>query len=275
MNGLFNTTMKSIRNVLLIVAAVLLMSADLSPVSAQQPPGFAGGAVPDPSAPAVFPNVPSFVTNSPIWNRRIKELNVDNLPMAEVRKVLTDQFPEVNFINDPSVDLIPVKLSLRSVTLLDIFMAISITTQSQVQANPINEHMVSFSAWQSGDAGGQKKICRAYSLSNYLAGRTPDEANLALAGLEEGLKTCWTMLSQANPRENSEPQLNVHAPTKMLIAVGTEAQLEVIRQFVEQLESPLTIPGMLSGMGSEKESKAAKGAAKPAPASTNKTSSAK
>src|SRR5688572_16006109 len=95
-------------SVLTTCAALLICLA--SPVLAQ-PKTAKTDAKPKPAADAPKDSDP--------WMRRLPELQFDNLPLSEVANFLSDQFPEINFVLDPSVKDIPILLKLRSVTLDD------------------------------------------------------------------------------------------------------------------------------------------------------------
>ncbi len=179
---------------------------------------------------------------------RIKEFHVDGLPLAEVVKNLQEQFPDVNFLMTPEVrDFAePIVLQLRSVTLQEILTAIQLTTRGALQINPLfNEKMVSLSldpnVIMEGKLPKPQKICRAFSLSNYLSNRSPDQTSAALKEVEDALAQCWSMLSKANSKANKDnkferPELSLHPETKLLIVVGEPEQLEVVAQVVNEIE---------------------------------------
>lgn len=197
------------------------------------------------------------------WQRRLPEFQADNLPLSEVASFLSDQFPEINFVLHPAVKDTPVSLRLRSVTLDDIFTALDIGTQSAghqvvdpmtglasqgaVQANKLNDRMVSFTYRQTPLPEATKPVCRAFSLSRHLAGKSDKEADNVLNEIEDALKLCWAMLQDAD-RANTkteQPQLNLHRGTKLLIVVGQPSQVEVVEQVINQVEggsgSPVAI----------------------------------
>ena len=241
--------MKNILKTLALKGYILFLLGVPPFLSAQTPggaPGFpSGGAaaftVQDPSG---LPQPRPIDKNSPAWNRTIKEVNFDGLPMVEVIRWLREQFPEVNFVNAPEVEDVPVRLTLRSVTLDDIFTALAITSKGELRSNILSEKMVSF-FYEPLIPRGEvdlKKYTRAFSLANYLAGRSPEETAKALKELEEALKVSWSMLAEANGGHLEKPALNLHAPTKMLIVVGTPEQLEMVAQFIDQLRSNVYSP---------------------------------
>jgi hypothetical protein len=204
----------------------------------------------DPSAPPQA--APTFKRNSPAWQMQVKEVIFENQPMGEVIKWLRPQFPEINFVCAPEVEDVPVRMNLHNVTLDDIFVALNITSKGELVANPMNENMVSFfyrPAFAKEQA--QRKTARAYSLSSYLSGRSPEESAKALKDLESALDLSLQMLLDANPDARFEkPRLNLHAPTKMLIAVGDGEQLEIIERFIGQLERRPNPPQMIQNFGS-------------------------
>jgi hypothetical protein len=189
------------------------------------------------------------------WQRRLPELNLQNIPLAEVVNMLAekDQFPEINVICDQAVKDTAVTLKLRSVTLDDIFTALEIATQSggsivdpasglpsqlAVQANKISDRMVSLSFRQTPPIAPVTPVCRAFSLSRYLAGKSSNEIESALKEIEDTLNLCWDMLKKAD-RTNTKtesPQLRLHPGTKLLIVVGQENQVAVVAQVLEQLD---------------------------------------
>jgi hypothetical protein len=274
--------MKSFLKSLVIIGCILGFVDNSDPLWAQAPVPGTPGVAPEPNPnysiptraphPGVAPDfnsrlrslmlqtdtAPQFERNSPAWKKQVKEANFNNMPMGEVIKWLRTEFPEINFVNAPEVEDVPVNLNLHSVTLDDIIVALGITSKGELVANPMSEKMVSFfyrPMFPREQA--QRKISRAYSLAGYLFGRSPDETAKALKDLEDALEISWKMLQQANPGDQNigRPQLNLHAPTKMLIAVGDEEQLQVIERFISQLErrplSPMMIPSYGSGVVSQ------------------------
>jgi hypothetical protein len=254
----YRSTMKTLSKVLVINGCILFLFGHSMSVSAQNPgpvavPGGPAPYSPQPPARSAFdsrlqdliersspqPAPPTFERTSPAWKKQVKEVDLEDLPMGEVIGWLRKEFPEVNFINAPEVENVFVKLKLRSVTLDDIFIALSITSKGEIVINPMNEKMVSiFYRPLAPKEQTPKKISQAFSLVGYLTGLSPDETTKALKDLEDALAVSWKMLQRANPEDQNfqPPQLNLHAPTKMLIAVGDGEQLEVIERFISQLE---------------------------------------
>lgn len=218
--------------------------APVAPIAPYSPPPPARSAF-DANLQAIVerispkPVAPIFERTSPVWKKQVNDVEFDGIPMGEVIVWLRTEFPEVNFVSADDVDAVPVKLKLRSVTLDDIFTALSITSKGEIVINPMNEKMVSiFYRPTYGKEPTPKKISQAFSLAGYLSGLSPEETTKALKDLEDALAVSWKMLQKANPEDqNSQaPQLNLHAPTKMLIAVGDGEQLHVIDRFISQLE---------------------------------------
>lgn len=196
------------------------------------------------------------------WQRQLPEAFFDNIPLSEVANFLSDQFPEINFVLHPAAKDIPVSLKLRMVTLDDIFTALKIGTQNMVQGvdpvtggsmecavefNKLNDRMVSVTYRQTPTSEASKPLCRAFSLSRHLAGKSDKEADNVLNEIEDALKLCWAMLQDAD-RSNTkteQPQLNLHRGTKLLIVVGQPSQVEVVEQVINQVEggsgSPVAI----------------------------------
>ncbi|MDB6025894.1 MAG: hypothetical protein JWM68_2117 [Verrucomicrobiales bacterium] len=216
--------MKTILNLLSISGCALLLLASPMSLPAQQQTN----VVPQPSK-----NRPSDA-----WQRRIKEIHFDGLPLGEVAKILQEQefFPEVNFVTEPELNDLPISVSqLRSVGLEDIFNAIKIVTKGKVEINRLVDGMVTFTRTKL-PAGEAKAVCQAFSLNSYLAMRTPEQSAKALKELESAFDLCWNMLERANPNDpTGRPQFNIHSGTRLLIAVGSPEQMLVIEQVIGQL----------------------------------------
>ena len=197
----------------------------------------------DPPKPAKVETKPAAgaAKSSDPWSRRISELVLDGVPLVEVANYLaeTNFFPEINFVMADDMKDIPIKLKLRSVNLDDIFTAIALTTKDSVVANKVTDAMVSFQHQEVvGAPVDTKPLCRAFSLSRYLAGKSDKDVDKAMADVEDALNLCWQMLNRAD-RSNTRgesPQLNLHRGTKLLIVVGQPSQVEVVAQVINQLE---------------------------------------
>lgn len=211
----------------LLISPALLLAAD--PVKSTAPAR-------ENSAPAATASA-----NDP-WQRKIAAFEIDGLPMSEVANLLADSkyFPEINFLVDPAArDMAVPLLKLRSATLDDIFTALNVSLQGALQVNKINDRMVSFAyRTDPAEAGSKKPICRAFSLSRYLAGKTDKDVDIAMVGVESALNTCWEMLQRADrsTTKPAAPQLNLHRATKLLIVVGDPEQIGVVEQVIGQLE---------------------------------------
>jgi hypothetical protein len=164
--------------------------------------------------------------------------------------------PEINFVIQAPVKEIPVTLKLRSVTLDDIFTALDICTKqtpggaiepatglpisgNTLEIKKLSDRMVTFMVYEGGmRAMSTMTVCRAFSLSRYLAGKADKEVNEAMTEIEDALQTAWKML-QAADQANSKlqrPQLNLHRATKLLIVVGHPQQVQVVEEVIGQLE---------------------------------------
>lgn len=187
------------------------------------------------------------------WDRKLQEFDYGDLSLSDLVNVLSEQFPEINFVVHSTVKDVPVSLKLRSVTLDDIFTALEISTKNTVRpidANSglpmpvgtvritkVNERMVSFTQGEAAESTTDKPVCRAFSLNRYLAGKSDGkEVNQALEDIEVALQLAWDMLRAANPgAQMQKPILNLHRATKLLIVVGQPASMEVVQQIVGQL----------------------------------------
>lgn len=204
---------------LLILSPTGLVAAETRPVP--PPPGYTVAKADDP------------------WERRLKELRLDGVPLMELMRFLEEKFPEVNFVLTPGDDDPSVSLNLRGVTLDDIFMAVNLATRGRVQATKVTDRMVNLRLLEAPPTEpAPRKICRAFSLSRYLSGRSNEQMDLALKDLEDALERCRQMLQEANPGErmNQELKLSLHRTTKLLLAVGLPEQLAVVEEVVNQLE---------------------------------------
>ncbi len=241
--------MKPFFKLSLSAVAALLLSVSWPAVA--QPKS--GEAKPKPAVEAVKDADP--------WKRRLPEVQFDNVPLSEVANHLSAQFPEINFVLHPNVKEIPVLLRLRSVTLDDIFTALDISTQvggqgvdpttgmavpgGGLHVNKLNDRMVSLSYGQPAAVYVVKPVCRAFSLSRYLAGKSEKDVDAALNDIEEALQIAWKML-QAGEQSKSkaqQPSLNLHRATKLLIVVGQPEQVEVVEQVISQLDGGVAASG--------------------------------
>jgi hypothetical protein len=186
------------------------------------------------------------------WSKEIKDFKFDGVPMGEIVVYLQEKVTGINFVITPDAAeyvLPPVRLS--SVTLEDVFTAIRIISSGEIQISPESAMLVSVTRIAPpAKPRGFKKSCVAYNLSLYLQGKQGPELEQSMKDVEDALERCWKMLDQANNQRYERPALSLHAPTKMLIAVGEPDQLMVIEQIVRQLEAsvnPLIGGGGLGG----------------------------
>lgn len=191
------------------------------------------------------------------WNRVIPELQFDNVPLKDVVDYISEHVPEINFVIQAPVSTIPVSLKLRSVKLDDIFTALDICTKqtagggidpstglptpgNTLEIKKLSDRMVSFVAYEGSMRGmATMTVCRAFSLSRYLAGKADKEVNEAMTEIEDALQTAWKMLQVSDPANAKlvRPQLNLHRATKLLIVVGQPQQVQVVEEVINQLES--------------------------------------
>jgi hypothetical protein len=207
------------------------------------------------------------------WQKKCpKDISFDGLPLGEVTKLLREYFPESNFLVDQDVENEPIHIEqLRNVTLEDILTAIELSTKNSVRAAPVNDRIVHLSSALSQEK--PKTVCRTFNLSNYLLSRSdPNDQALALADLEDALKTCWKLLAQAesNPKPLPEPVMSMHKATRLLIVAGTSEQLDTVAQVVSQLDpyAGMAAPGFLG-----QHSRGGETFTKPGSSSTNKPAS--
>ena len=181
------------------------------------------------------------------WQRRIPELNFDQLPLDEIVKLLRNQFPELNFIVKQKARNESVLLVLRSVTLEEILKAIEPATEGRVVVLwPTNngDRLVIFDrASQAVPVdpstglpfpNSGKKICRVFNLSDYFA-MNPDVDD-SIKEIQNVLQTAWSMMREANAEDEPMPTLSVHRGTKMLVAVGRPEDLVILSQVVSELQ---------------------------------------
>jgi hypothetical protein len=212
-----------------------LLLLALKQSSAQNPIGPMSFPIDPATGLPVSPGKPA----PPTWQQNIKNFKFDGIPLGEVIIFLRDQAPEINFVITPDASdyaLPPVRLN--SVTLEDVFTAIRIVSKGEIQISAESDTMVSVTrVARPNPFEAPRKQCVAYSLNRYLLGKPEPEVGKLMKDVEDALDRCWKMLAQANNKSYERPALSLHAPTKMLIAVGDPDQLQVIDQIVRQLES--------------------------------------
>jgi hypothetical protein len=188
---------------------------------------------------------------SAAWQRRIPEIVLDNLPLGEVIKELRQRFPEINFLikqqteTDIDVAATTINMSVRAVTLQEFLKALEIAAQRPIQiTGGPDDRMVVFeskAAAAAVDAAGLplKPVIqtRVFNIGSYLA-RSGKEEKEALAELDDVLRLTGGLFTEANPSARPfKPRLHIHRGTKLLIAVGSTEELNVIQQVVNSLDN--------------------------------------
>jgi hypothetical protein len=188
---------------------------------------------------------------SAAWQRRIPEMVSDNLPLGEIIKELRRRFPEINFLikqqteTDIDVAATTINMSVRAVTLQEFLKALEIAAQRPIQiTGGPDERLVVFESKAAAvavDAAGLPLRpviqTRVFNIGSYLA-RAGKEEKEALVELEEVLKLTGALFTEANPTARPfKPKLQIHRGTKLLIAVGSVEELNVIQQVVNSLEN--------------------------------------
>src|SRR6185503_5705346 len=69
------------------------------------------------------PPAKAAAATEPAWERHLREVNWDSLPLGEIVKILREQFREINFVVARNVEAASVSLVLRDVRLEDLFKA--------------------------------------------------------------------------------------------------------------------------------------------------------
>src|SRR4051812_16551665 len=136
------------------------------------------------------------------WQKRIPELNSDNLPLDEVVKHLRQEFPELNFVVKQKARSQSVSVMLRLVTLEEILKAMDPATEGQVRVIwPTNEsdRMIIFDRIERAVSvdpttglpfpGDGKKVCRVFNLSEYLSQFPENEVDGAIKEIRGVLET--------------------------------------------------------------------------------------
>jgi hypothetical protein len=183
------------------------------------------------------------------WERRIPELNLNQLPLEEIVNLLRNKFPELNFMAKQKARNESVSLVLRSVTLEEILKAIEPATEGRVVVLwPTNngDRLVIFDrASQAVPVdpstglpfpNSGKKICRVFSLSDYFAMNPDVDIDVSIKEIQNVLQTAWSMMREANAEDEPMPTLSVHRGTKMLVAVGRPEDLVILSQVVSELQ---------------------------------------
>jgi hypothetical protein len=79
------------------------------------------------------------------------------------------------------------------------------------------------------------KVCRFYSLTPYL------DRHISVDDITTAIETGWKMLG-----ETARPTISFHKDTKLLIAVGEPAKLEIIDAALKALDGPKAAPAALT-----------------------------
>jgi len=169
------------------------------------------------------------------WDRRIAEIEFDGTPLNDVSQTLGEYFPEINFVVNQGAEAQMVTMRLHQVTLDELLKALSFASDGRIQGRKVEDRLVALTFRQDRRS---VPTLKAFHLGRYLAGRSGDEADLALQELELVLEISWHMLQEADPDrpQITRPQLNIHRRTSLLIAVGQSEQLEVIAEIVSALQ---------------------------------------
>lgn len=229
-----NTTVTRLLPALLLFAADLVVGAD--------------GPDRKPAPVVAEPNA------SLAWQRRINDFMSDSLPLGEVVQYLRKQFPEINFLikqqteSDIDAASISIRMDIRAVTLQEFLQAMEIAAQRPIQITGApGERLVVFeskSAAVAVDAAGLPLRpviqTRVFNISRFLerSGKGDKEEKEALAELDDVLMITGKLYTDANHAARPfKPRLHIHRGTKLLIAVGSTEELNVIDQVVNSLQS--------------------------------------
>ena len=188
---------------------------------------------------------------SAAWQRRIPDYFSDALPLNEIVVHLRQQYPEINFLikqqTETEIDVasITVRMTVRAVTLQEFLRALEIAAERPIQITGApDERLVVFeskSAAVAVDAAGLPLRpvvqTRVFNISRYLE-RSNKEEKEALAELNDVLELTGVLLTEANRGARPfKPKLHIHRGTKLLIAVGSIEELNVIDQVVNSLQN--------------------------------------
>jgi hypothetical protein len=159
-------------------------------------------------------------------------------PQHLVKAIETSSGQPVNAIIPPEcADVKLPALKMRQVMLEDLFQGLGLATQRTAlvltpqrqysQARFATGFRRQGNVWyfyqEKPEFPEPAKICRFYQLAPYLKAYKIEDITTAI-------KTAWKMLGETKP-----PTLSFHEETKMLIAVGDPAQLQVIEAALEAL----------------------------------------
>ena len=230
--------MKYLNTIISRCFVVLSLLAADPVIAADSPEKKAAPVVPEPNA-------------SLAWQRRIHDFMSDSLPLGEVVQYLRQQFPEINFLikqqteTDIDAASITIRMNIRAVTLQEFLQAMEIAAQRPIQITGApGERLVVFeskSAAVAVDAAGLPLRpviqTRVFNISRFLE-RSGKEEKEALAELNDVLEITGKLYTDANREARPfKPRLHIHRGTKLLIAVGSTEELNVIDQVVNSLQS--------------------------------------
>jgi hypothetical protein len=197
-------------------------------------------------------NTPPKGAPSVAWERRLKDVHWDGIPLDEIVKTLRDQFPEINFIVARNVQSESVSLILREVKLEELFKALEFATEGRVRTTwNQNERLVTFekpppTTPQPGDPA----TCRVFNLSRFLADKECKDLDAAVRSVTEALEDGWRMLREANnDLTEYTPRLSFHKGSKLLIVVGRPLEVNVADELVRELQGPEPRGGFRRGFG--------------------------
>ncbi len=215
------------------VGLAAVLSSVVAKSAAQTPP------------PAVPPSTTARESASPseeqAAQKRVDHIEFRDASISEAVAFLTKKFPEASVIVPPSVADTHITLRLRSATLLQALRAITLASEGRVLFNQEDENFYSFMTGPTYVS--DTRACRVYNLAHYLEAKKGDEK--AVPEFYDAIRTAAAMLNKANSGELIEvPQLELHQPTRLLIAVGTKRQLEIVSQIANALGGTEIGPGL-------------------------------
>lgn len=157
-----------------------------------------------------------------------EEFETIMLPPLKMRNVDAAQlFKALEFASQRQVDVRTARTVPDPVT--GVLTRQSVTTRYGFRTvGPITPTSIWYFNAEKPIEAERRTLVRYYQLAPYLAEFTMDDIGSAL---EAG----WNMLGETNT-----PKLNFHADTKLLIAVGTPENLEMINGMLKELGSGMT-----------------------------------
>jgi hypothetical protein len=173
------------------------------------------------------------------WERQVREINWDGLPLGEIVRTLRHEFPEVNFVVTSKVQSDTIRMFLRNVTLEDIFKALEPAAEGRVRVTWNREdRLVIFDKPPAPSTGlPDPPICRVFNISKFLAGKEGKDAEAAMKSIAEAVQGAWTMLREASEIENEPvPRVSLHPGANLLIVVGRVQEVNVVEELVKELQ---------------------------------------